>query len=82
MPKTLVRPPERKLPLSEMTSAGLKSYHRALLGYLRHCAKHAPWYEEQRACLAEVMAEERERRLADSASGSTFTVARIHLLPH
>jgi hypothetical protein len=81
MPKTLVPPPERRLPLSEMTSVGLKSYRRALLGYLRHCAKHAPWYEEQRACLAAVMAEERERRLADSASGSTFMVARIHLLP-
>jgi hypothetical protein len=73
-------PPERTLPISEMSGAQISIYRRALVRYLKHCAADDPRCQGQRDCLAEVMAEERARRLAESASGMTLAVPRIHLL--
>jgi hypothetical protein len=71
-------PPERELPIPEMSAAQLARYRRALVRYLRRCRKESPRYGETRACLADVIAEEQERRLSDRASGIT-QVPRIHV---
>jgi hypothetical protein len=63
-----------------MSGTQLFVYRQALVRYLKRCAEDDPRYQKQRGCLAEVMAEERARRLADSASGITLIVPRIHLL--
>jgi hypothetical protein len=73
-------PPERTLPISEMSAAQIAIYRRAIVHYLKYCSADDPRYQEQRDCLAEVMAEERARRLAGNASGMTLSVPRIHLL--
>src|SRR6266702_5323441 len=66
----------RQLPLSEMSAAQLARYHRMLVSSLRRCREEQPWYREMRACLAEVLAEERARRLAGRASANTLLVPR------
>ena len=63
----LVPPPERQRSLPEMSAGALDNYRRALVSYIRNCAQHGPWYEAQRACLAEVMAEQQERRRINRA---------------
>ncbi len=80
MTKGLKQPPERKLPVSEMSVAELSGYRRALVRYLRRCPQDEPRYAEQRACLAEVMAEEQARRTINCASGITLIVPRVRLL--
>jgi len=78
--RALKKPPERKLPVAEMSGAELSAYRRALVRYLRRCPQDEPRYGETRACLAEVIAEEQARRVINCASGITLTVPRIRLL--
>lgn len=80
MTRGLKPPPERKQPIEAMSSAELSRYRRALVHYLKRCPQDEPRHEEQRACLAEVMAEEQARRLINCAGGITLTVPRIRLL--
>lgn len=68
-----------QLPLSEMSAAQLARYHRALVSSLRRCREEQPRYQERRAFLADVLAEERARRLAGRTSGDTLLVPRIRL---
>jgi hypothetical protein len=72
-------PPERKLPISEMSAAQLSSYRQALVRYLKRCRKEEPCHWETRTCLADVMAEEQTRKLRDRASRMTLMVPRVHL---
>jgi hypothetical protein len=41
-------PPERQLPLPEMSAAQLARYHRALVRYLQRCRKDQPQRQEMR----------------------------------
>ncbi len=51
----------------------------ALVRLLRRCPEESPRYEQARALLAAVMAEEQARRLTGRASGITLTVPRIRM---
>jgi len=51
-----------------MSAAQHSRYRRALVHYLKRCRQEQPRYRELRACLADVMAEEQARRLAERAS--------------
>ena len=68
-----------QLPVPEMSAAQLARYHQVLVSSLRRCREEQPRYRQIRACLADVLAEERARRLADRASASTLLVPRIRL---
>ena len=68
-----------QLSVSEMSAAQLARYHRVLLSSLRRCREEQLRYQETRACLTDVLAEERARRLAGHASESTLRVPRIRL---
>lgn len=69
----------RQLPVSEMPAVQLARYRRALVSSLRRCREEQPRYQETRACLADVLAEERARTVADRASGNTLLVPRIRM---
>jgi uncharacterized protein YfaQ (DUF2300 family) len=68
----------RQMPVSEMSAAQLAHYHRALVSSLKRCREEWPRYQEMRTCLADVLAEERARRLAARASTNTL-VPRIRV---
>jgi hypothetical protein len=72
----LLRPPEQKLPVSEMFGTQLENYRRALVRYLRRCVRDDSRYQEQRGRLAEVLAEEQARR---QDGDITVMVPRLHL---
>jgi serine/threonine-protein kinase RsbW len=72
-------PPERNLPVPEMSDAQLSRYRRALVHYLKRCSLDDPRHGEMRTCLAEVLAEEQTRRQAEHASPITLTVPRVRL---
>lgn len=71
--------PGRKLPVSQMPAAELSRYRRELVRYLRRCPQDEPRYREQRACLAEVLAEEAARRVINRASDISFLVPPVRL---
>jgi hypothetical protein len=62
-----------------MSAAQLARYRRTLVRYLRGVREDQPQYQQMRACLAGVMAEEQARRLTDRASGTTMLVPRIRM---
>ncbi len=72
-------PPERELPMPEMSAAQLARYRRALVHYLKRCRQEQPRYTEMRASLADVMAEEQARKQTDQASGIRLLVPRIRM---
>ena len=72
-------PPERELPLPEMSAAQLARYRRALVHYLKRCREEQPQYREMQAYLADVLTEEQARRQTDYASGITLLVPRIRM---
>ena len=72
-------PPERQLPLPEMSAAQPARYRRALVRYLRRCREDQPQRQEMRGCLADVIAEEHARRLTGRTSGTTLAVPRIRM---
>ena len=68
-----------QLPVPEMPAAQLARYHQVLVSSLRRCREEQPRYRQMRACLAEVLAGERARRLAGRTSATTLLVPRIRL---
>jgi len=72
-------PPERHLPIGQMSGAELSRYRRALVRYLKRCPEDDHRYGEMRTNLAGAMAEEQVRRLTDNASRITPAVPRIRL---
>jgi len=52
-------PPERQLPISEMSAAQLACYRRTLVHYLRRCIQEQPQYQQMRGRLADVTAEDK-----------------------
>ena len=69
----------RQLTVSDMSAAQLARYHRLLVSSLLRCREEHPRYRQMRACLGDVLAEERARRLADRASANALLVPRIRL---
>lgn len=61
-------PPERNLPISQMSPVQLSGYRHALEEYLRHAPQHAERYTALQAWLADVRAEQAIRKIIDNHS--------------
>jgi hypothetical protein len=71
-------PSPKPLPVADMSAAQLARYRQTLVRYLRRSEQQPPQHRKMRACLAEVMAEEQARRLADRV-GAVLLVPRIRM---